>query len=64
MGMSKHNPVDTRQRSYESMVTGRLGNMSYPTENGEPIVGRLALSVSRTHPIFTGNPPVADISAL
>ena len=46
------------------MVMGWLGYISYPTENGEPIDGRRALSVSKTHPTDTGKPPVADMPAL
>ena len=45
------------------MVMGWLGYISYPTENGEPIVGRRALSVSKTHPTDMGNPPVANMTA-
>ena len=45
------------------MVVGWLGYISYPTKNGEHIVGRRALSVSKTHPTDTGNPPVADMPA-
>ena len=62
--MSKQSPVVTRHRSYPSMVMGWLGYMSYPTEYGEAIDGRRALSVSNTHPTFTGNPPEAVMSEI
>ena len=56
--------MDTKTRSYPSIVTGLHENRSYPTEKGDPILGTRALAVRRTQFIVTGKPPVADIAII
>ena len=53
--------MDINTRSYPSMVTGLLEKRSYPTENGDPMLGTRALAVKRTQFIVTGKPPLADM---
>ena len=56
--------MDTKTRSYPSIVTGLHENRSYPMEKGDPIRGTHALAVRRTQFIVTGKPPVADIAII
>ena len=56
--------MDTRTRSYPSMVTGLHENRSYPMEKGDPIRRTRALAVRRTQFIVTGKPPVAAMAII